>query len=456
MMDAGARGAKPVAGDYPSGLLYLAITELLERFSFYGMLALLPLYLQSSLLPGRASETVLGLAALRSVFEISGSISDGAFGSLIVGWYGGLVYFTPILGGLTADKWLGTTRSIVTGLLLMTIGHVAMASDRSFLVALALLIAGSGLLKGNISAQLGALYPPGAASMRERGYTLFSTGINVGSLLGPVACGTVAAVYGWRAGFALAASAMLAAAAVYLAGRPHYPAEARLPRNQAAASPVDSLSRGRLPWLAALIGILALPSASYSMIWNVGLIWIAEKVDLSPFLGTIPASWFAALDSLSSILAAPFLVMLWARQARLGREAGSLAKIAIGCGLIGISAAIFALGHWVVGEGSKVPVAFALAGYLGMGVGFMFYWPAALAVVSEAAPPGAISSAMGVAFLAPFVGSVMAGWGGTWFNHLSAGTFWLLNAATAWVGMVLIINLRDTPGSREEPLCPLS
>ena len=198
-------------GGQPRGLIVLAATELAERFSYYGMTALLALYMTKQLLlPDHAGE-VIGLAGLRSVMEWRGPMPDLAFASLIYGWYGGLVYFTPILGGLIADRLLGAKRTVTLGALLMAGGHIAMSFVASFLFALLLLIFGSGLLKGNISAQVGALYAPEAESERSRGFTIFSTGINIGSVLGPLGSGTVAAIYGWHAGFALAARVMMIA-----------------------------------------------------------------------------------------------------------------------------------------------------------------------------------------------------------------------------------------------------
>ena len=114
IIDAARGGDRTIFG-HPRGLAYLAFTEMWERFSYYGMTALLALYMgQQLLLPGHA-EHVLGLGALRHAFEIRGPMSDQAFASLIYGWYGGLVYFTPVLGGLIADRWLGTRATVVLG-----------------------------------------------------------------------------------------------------------------------------------------------------------------------------------------------------------------------------------------------------------------------------------------------------------------------------------------------------
>src|SRR5205085_11043988 len=135
-----------------------------KRFSYYGMTALLSLYMVGQLLTPGHAEHVLGLTGLRHLLEANGPMSDQAFASLIYGWYGGLVHFTALLGGVIADRLLGPTAAVVLGALLMSAGHIAMAFDASFLIALGLLILGSGCLKGNISAQVGQLYPEEAES----------------------------------------------------------------------------------------------------------------------------------------------------------------------------------------------------------------------------------------------------------------------------------------------------
>ena len=146
---------------HPRGLFYLAFTEAWERFSFYGMTALVVLYMVNQLLlPGHA-EHIAGFAGFRASLEsVVGPLSTQALASQIFGLYSGFVYFTPLLGGMIADRWIGQRNAVVIGALSMSAGHLAMAFDQTFLVALLLLVIGSGFLKGNISAQVGALYPP--------------------------------------------------------------------------------------------------------------------------------------------------------------------------------------------------------------------------------------------------------------------------------------------------------
>jgi POT family proton-dependent oligopeptide transporter len=427
---------------HPRGLAYLAFTELWERFSYYGMTALLTLYMvKQLLLPGHA-EDVLGLAALRDLFEMRGPMSDLAFASLIYGWYGGLVYFTPILGGLVADRWLGAKRTVVIGALLMSAGHIAMSFDASFLLALLLLILGSGCLKGNISAQVATLYPVAAKSLRERGYTLFSTGINIGAVMGPVATVTVAEIYGWHAGFSLAAGLMLLALVIYLAGQRHLPEP---PVARAADPARPPLTRAEKRRVAALLAVIALTipvSTAYPMLWSIGIVWIDSQVALGTPLGAVPAGWFNSLDSFGSIVAAAPLVALWAAQARRAAEPASLSKLAIGSALMAGSLALLAVGSLLPGAGGKVSVWWPIATFLGAGLAFMWYWPVTLATVAALAPQRVKSTLVSACFLSAFLGTVMMGWVGSFYDQMTPATFWLLDASIALSGAVAALLLR--------------
>ena len=209
---------------HPSGLGFIAFTEAWERFSYYGMTALLVLYMsQALLLPGHADH-IAGFKAFRGGLEfVFGPMSTIALASEIYGLYSAFVYFTPVLGGLIADRWLGRRHAVMLGAVLMSAGHLAMAFDASFLLALALLIVGCGLLKGNISAQVGGLYKADDSVGRTRGFAIFSIGINVGAVAGPLACGLLAQIWGWHVGFALAGVLMLMGLGTYMLGYRHLP-----------------------------------------------------------------------------------------------------------------------------------------------------------------------------------------------------------------------------------------
>ena len=424
---------------HPKGLAYLAFTEMWERFSYYGMTALLALYMTKQLLmPGHA-EHVAGLAALRHLFEARGAMSDVAFASLIYGWYSGLVYFTPVLGGWIADRWLGTRNTVVLGAVLMSAGHLAMSFDRSFLIALLMLILGSGCLKGNISAQVGQLYPPHEETRRTGGFTIFSAAINIGAVLGPLGCGAVAAIYSWHAGFGLAAGLMILALAIYLAGQRSLPGKvAPTAATGEEPPPLTRDERRRVGFLILVIALTILPNVAYPMIWNIGILFIDGHVSLATPFGAVPASWFNSIDAFASIIVVPPLVALWAWQASRGKEPSDVAKIGIGCALTGLSALFLVAGSAMPGADGKVGVIWPLLCFFGMGLAFIWYWPVLLALISLAAPRKVNSTLMGASFLSLFVGSVIMGWVGSFYDQMSPAAFWTVDAAIGFAGAILV------------------
>jgi len=208
---------------HPRGLTFLFATEMWERFSYYGMRALLVLYMvKYLLLPGHA-ENVIGLGALRQFYEwMLGPLGVQPFSSHIYGLYTGLVYLTPLFGGMLADRVLGQHRTILLGAAMMAIGHFMMAFEPLFLFALTMLILGNGAFKPNMSAQVGGLYAPGDPR-RDRAYSIFYVGINLGAFLAPLICGTLGEELGWHYGFSAAGVGMTLALVIYLCAMPTLP-----------------------------------------------------------------------------------------------------------------------------------------------------------------------------------------------------------------------------------------
>jgi POT family proton-dependent oligopeptide transporter len=427
-------------GGHPKGLYYLAFTETWERFSFYGMSALLTLYMVKDLLPLHAAE-VIGLTTLRSLIDLRGGMTDIGFAAIVYGWYAGLVYFTPLLGGWVADRLLGAKRTVLIGVLLMSAGHLAMSFYSTFLLALFLLILGSGFLKGNISAQVGTLYPRADESMRSRGYAIFSTGINIGAASGPIVTGLIAAIYGWHTGFAVAAVLMMLALVTYLVGQRHLPDNLPVQRERETAPALTSAERKRVATLLLVIALTIPAEITYPMVWSIGILWVDQYVNLTTPLGVIPSSWFASMDSIGSIISAPILMLLWSWKAKRQQEPASVTKQGIGTAIVAFAALIFAYGNWGQSAPHSVSAGWAIAGWLVMGLGWMYYWPTTLAIVSKAAPPRVASTLMGVAFLSPFVAHVMAGWVGSYFDKMSPSTFWVMDAAIGAAGATLILLL---------------
>ncbi|MEI6643168.1 MAG: peptide MFS transporter [Novosphingobium sp.] len=426
---------------HPKGLYYLAFTEMWERFSFYGMSALLSLYMVKELLPQHSAQ-VFGLVPLRHGLEFNGAMSDLAFASIIYGWYAGLVYFTPLIGGWVADRLLGAKRTVLIGVVLMSAGHAAMSFYSTFVLALVLLIMGSGFLKGNISAQVGALYPREDESRRSRGYTIFSTGICIGAAFGPVVSGLVAAIWGWHAGFAVSAVLMLVAMAGYILGQKHLADVKPVAAQREKAPPLTPAERRRVAVLLLVIALTFPAEITYPMVWSIGILWVDQWVNLATPLGTVPSSWFAGMDSLGSVLFAPVLVALWGWQARRGSEPSNVTKQGLGTAIVSAAALLFAFSNLGVTTEHSIGAVWAIAGWLIMGLGWMYYWPTTMAIVSKAAPPRVASTLMGVAFLSPFAAHVTAGWVGSYFDAMTPTMFWTMDAAIGAVGATVILLLR--------------
>ncbi len=209
---------------HPRGLAFLGFTEGWERFSYYGMQTLLVLYMvHQLLLPGHI-EHIVGFGPFRAAIEhlYGGTLSNVALASAIFGLYSGLVYLTPIPGGLLADRWLGKTRTVLLGALLMSAGHFLMAFDYSFLLALLCLLTGVGCFKGNLASQVGALYAPGDLR-RADAYQIYYLFISAAVVVAPLVSGTLGELYGWHYGFGGRR-------------RRHADRPGRLPRRQALAA----------------------------------------------------------------------------------------------------------------------------------------------------------------------------------------------------------------------------
>src|SRR5712691_214902 len=336
-----ARAPPPaMAGDFlghPKGLAVLFATEMWERFSYFGNAALVVLYMVKYLFEPGQVEAVIGYDAVKTALEFAfGPLERQPLASQLFGFYTGLAYFTPILGGFLADRVLGQRRTVLIGGVLMAIGHFMMAFEALFLFALVMLILGVGALKPNISTQVGALYRA-RDHRRDRAYSIFYVGINIGAFLAPLVCGTLAVSFGWHFGFAAAGVGMLISLGIYLYGQQTLPPDERS-RSQAAKLPQQPLDGKERRAVMALLIICALVSffwAAYDQQSNTLLLWAEDftdrSVDLKFWQGDIPTPWFLALNPLMIFVFAPLIVRLWAWQAQRGTEPLAVSKMAFGC-----------------------------------------------------------------------------------------------------------------------------
>ncbi len=414
-------GVSTIMG-HPRGLFYLAATEGWERFSYYGMTALVVLYMVNQLLVPGHVQHIYGFPRLRaSVESVVGPLSTQALASQIFGLYSGLVYFTPLLGGMIADRWIGQRNAVVIGALSMSAGHIAMAFDQSFLMALLLLVVGSGFLKGNISAQVGALYPAEDEARRTRGFVIFSTAINIGAVAGPLLCGLLAQIYGWHYGFGIAAIFMLLGLATYLYGYRYLPARVER-RKYESATRLTGMERRVVFALISVMIISIFESIAYGQVFNVSSIWIQEHVALD--LGTfhIPVPWFQSINSVFSIASVPLLFWIWRQQAARGREPDELAKIGTGAFVAAASNLIPVLAIFLSGSGRIHPV-WPFLYSAGLGIAFLYYWPTLLALVSRVAPAKMNATLMGLAFMTLFIANTLVGWIGGFYEKMTPAQF---------------------------------
>ncbi len=446
-----ARSQERIWG-HPKGLIFLALTEAWERFSFYGMRALLVLYMvQELLLPGRI-ENVAGMGAYRGFVEgVFGELSTQAFASQTFGLYAGFVYFTPLFGGLLADKWLGAKRVVMLGIALMTLGHFAMVFDWSFLLALLLLVLGSGCLKGNIAAQVGHLYERHEEALRSRGYAIFSTGINIGATIGPLVCGLLAQVYGWHVGFGAAGVFMLVAAVVYFSGLKYFAEDRAVAPEGETLPPLTSTEWRLIGLIIAVMIITMFQNLAFEQLFNVGLLWVNERVDLTVGGFAVPPAWFASEDSFASILALPVLLAIWGWQAQRGREPDDLGKISTGALIMAASALMLALGSLSAPDG-KVSILFPLAAFCLSGFSFMYQWPTVLALVSRRAPAKINAQMMAGAYLSLFFVGIASGFIARFYEPLGDTAFWLLHVGLSATGAVMVMVFGGTLRRRMDAL----
>jgi proton-dependent oligopeptide transporter, POT family len=320
-----------------------------------------------------------------------------------------------------------------------------MAFDESFLLALLLLITGCGLLKGNISSQVGALYAEDDANGRTRGFSIFSMGINVGAVAGPLVCGLLAQKYGWHVGFGLAGILMLCGLATYLIGY-HTLVEPPPSVVRKEAQATDAATNWRV--VAALIAVMALTifhSIAYYQNSNIALVWIDKHVNLDLFGFQVPVAWFNSIDPFTSIVFVPILIALWKWQDAHGGEPREILKISTGA-FMACAANLLLFIACTISD--RVSVIYPIIYDALLGVAFLYYWPTLLALVSRAAPPGLKATLMGVVFLTLFISNILIGWIGGFYEHVGPATFWAIEASIAAVGGVLAL-LLNKPLTRQ-------
>lgn len=435
----------------PRGLWVLAGTELWDRISFHGMLAMLVLYMTGDLLvaPARVA-TIWGWSSYRHAIEgVFGPLSNQALATQTFGLYYAGIAAMPLIGGWLADRLIGRRAAVSAGALLMTLGHFSFAFDRSFLAGLVLLVLGAGLLRGNLPAQVKSLYPegvPGNASRETTAFQYYYLGINTGAFIAPIVSGAVAAVWGWHAGFAVAGFGMLIGLLVYTLGQrwlPQGPA-VRGPRGRRAALTAEERRAAMgllLVWPIAVCFWIA-----QAQIWNVYNIWLRDHVAMRVGSFDVPVPWMQSLDGLAPALFIPLVVWIWARQAKRGREPDVFGKMAIGALIFAAGVLILSAGPLVAGAGARAPLALPILFHVVSNFGAMYFTPTALSLYATRAPAQWRGSLVGIYQLSVSAASLITGSMGAMYETMTPSLFWAVNAAICGAGALALLML--TPALR--------
>jgi proton-dependent oligopeptide transporter, POT family len=432
---------------HPKGLAYLAFTETWERFSYYGMQTLLVLYMVNELLlPGH----IENIAFFDSFRRLYGNIDGQPLASAIFGTYTALVYLTPILGGLLADRVLGKRRTVMLGAVTMAAGHFLMAFEVSFLFALLCLILGNGMFKGNIASQVGALYGPNDLR-RATAFQIFYLGINAAVIVSPIVVGTLGEKVGWHYGFGAAGVGMLIGLVVYIAGQKHLPKEHFEPQGTAQRA-----ERPRLTgpdWSAVIALLLLVPVMAIGLlpnqqIFNAYLVWGDRSFDLV-FLGErLPTSWLITLDAITSVSFLALVAIFYSWYGKRAKEPDEVTKMIIGSAfsIAGMLCLFMAAASTAPGE--KIGLFWPVMFHLLNSIGFAHMLPVSLALFAKVAPKAINATVIGIYYLAFFTANALVGYVGGWFETMPTTSFWLLHAGFAAVAGVAFILFKLFIGKR--------
>jgi POT family proton-dependent oligopeptide transporter len=422
---------------HPRGLTYLFTTEMWERFSHFSMSAVLVLYMVKYLFEPGQVESVFGYTAVKGALEFfAGPLSTQMLASNIYGLYTGLVYLTPLIGGLLADRVFGQRATVVMGAVLMSIGQLMLMFESLFFLGLLALILGYGAFKPNTSTQVGALYARGDAR-RDRAFLIVLVGLNVGAFFAPLVSGTLAVHLGWRYSFALAGIGMIALV-VYLAALPTLPIDELHKAKAAGVEKKPLAANERRAVLALLMLFLAVTLfyATSEQRGNTLVLWTADHP------GEIPVALFLVLNAMISLVLLLLVIRLWDWQGKHSSEPSSIAKMAIGCFCLALAYLVLTVAAWQAGEG-EASWLWQVAFFVLAALGEYYVWPTGLSLVSQVAPARMVSLMMGLWLATNFTGNVMAGWlGGFWSAMAPANFFFLMASLAAAAGVIVALLIR--------------
>ena len=399
----------------PRGLTILFLTNMWEQFSYFGMRALLMYYMTKQLLIGQGHA------------------------SNIYGVYIACAYFTPVVGGIVADRLLGKRRAVILGASIMAAGHFMMTFEPLLYVALATIALGNGLFLPSLPSQINDLYAPGDPR-RAWAYNVYYVGINIGGFLAPLLCGTIGEIYGWHYGFGLAGIGMVVGLVTYLAGQHYLP----VPTGQAAAAeerPAVAIDgRATVRVLAAVALCVIIFRGAYEQVGNALALWIDQGVDRSTGHFIIPMTWFQALNPLIVIFFTPALLAFWQRRAAAGHDQSPARRMALGAAIAAGAFVMLAGVAWGAGTGTAAWPWLVLF-FVIYTVGELHILPSGLGLFARLAPPRLGATTVASWYVTISAGSLFAGKVGALWSEMTPPAFFLMLAALAVAAAILLRSL---------------
>lgn len=406
---------------HPPGLTILFLTEMWEKFSYFGMRALLVYYMTK---------------------ELAMSQSQASW---IYGTYTAFAYFTPIIGGLIADRYLGRRAAVILGGSIMAMGHFMMAFEGLFYPALATIALGNGLFLPSLPSQVQTLYVP-EDPRRITAFNVYYVGINLGAIIAPLICGTLGELYGWHWGFGAAGIGMCIGLVIYVLCSHHLPESVRQVQGRDVAAKAHSDSFGRR--LGLLLGVIAMVvvfRGAYEQIGNTVALWTDSAVDRRIGTLTIPSTWFQAMNPLLVFVLTPILLLIWRKRTRPGDQLAPARRMAIGAFIVAAAYVMLAvIAQAAQAEGVPAHWTWLVLFLVVYTTGELFILPTGLALFGNLAPGAVAATSIALWFSASFAGNLIAGALGSWWSRMDHMTFFLLMAAVAASAATMLL-LVDRP-----------
>jgi POT family proton-dependent oligopeptide transporter len=395
--------SQPGRPRHPPGLYVLFFTEMWERYSFYSMMAILSLYMNEAL------------------------HFDVARVGRVYGTYQMGVYLLPVAGGLIADRWLGFTRSVIVGGVLMMLGHLVLGVEALpfFYSGLLLLACGSGLLKPNVSTLVGNLYRdrPG---LRDQGFNIYYMGVNIGAFVSPLTVAWLRGHYGWSVAFMSAAVAMVLSLITFIAFKHHLAdAAVKVNEQQAAIKPLGADEvRSRVITLLAIFCISFVFWIAFYQIFYTFTFWARDSTAT-----TWSPETFQTFEPLGVIALSPVFVLLWAWLNRRGAEPSTPVKMLLGVVLVAIAFAGLGYAGTIGGNTGRVSPLWLISANLIIAVGEIMLSPMGMSLVNRLSPPALRGLMMGGWFASLGLGGKLSGSIGAYWDSLPHSEFFFMVVA---------------------------